>query len=101
MASIQGLQKALDSKTFDPSDFTQDQLILVDELIKTGNLQGYGSINDVIKERAGAAVGVAQEKQKKIQPFQQATKEAGFEVERADLELVGDVSGSAFAMKIF
>ena len=97
MASIQGLQKALDNKTFDPSDFTQDQLILVDELIKTGNLQGYGSINDVIKERAGAAVGVAQEKQKKIQPFQQATKEAGFEVERADLELVGDVSGSAFA----
>ena len=97
MASIQGLQKALDSKTFDPSDFTQDQLILVDELIKTGNLKGYGSINDVIKERAGAAVGVAQEKQKKIQPFQQATKEAGFEVERADLELVGDVSGSAFA----
>ena len=39
MASIQGLQKALDSKTFDPSDFTQDQLILVDELIKTGNLK--------------------------------------------------------------
>jgi hypothetical protein len=64
MASIQGLQKALDSKTFDPNDFTQDQLILVDELIKSGNLQGYGSINDVIKERAGAAVGVAQEKQK-------------------------------------
>ena len=97
MATLQGLQKALDSKTFDPSDFTQDQLILVDELFKSGNLKGYGSINDVIKERAGAAVGVAQEKQKKIQPFQQATKEAGFEVERADLELVGDVSGSAFA----
>lgn len=97
MATLQGLQKALDNKTFDPSDFTQDQLILVDELFKSGNLQGYGSINDVIKERAGAAVGVAQEKQKKIQPFQQATKEAGFEVERADLELVGDVSGSAFA----
>ncbi len=97
MATIQGLQKALNNKTFDPNDFTQDQLVLVDELFKSGNLQGYGSINDVIKERAGAAVGVAQEKQKKIQPFQQATKEAGFEVTRADLELVGDVSGSAFA----
>ena len=61
MATLQGLQKALDNKTFDPSDFTQDQLILVDELFKSGNLKGYGSINDVIKERAGAAVGVAQE----------------------------------------
>lgn len=97
MATLQGLQKALDTKSFNPNDLTKDQLLLVDDLLQSGQLKGYGSVDEIVTERTGAARAIAGEKQKKLQPFQQATKEAGFEVERSDLELVGDVSGSAFA----
>ena len=97
MATLQGLQKAIDTKSFNPNDLTEDQLLVIDDLLKTGELKGYKSIDDIITERSGAASAIAGEKQKKLQPFQQATKEAGFEVERADLELVGDVSLGAYA----
>lgn len=97
MATLQGLQKAIDTKSFNPNDLTEDQLLVVDDLLRSGQLKGYGSVDEIITERSGAARAIAGEKQKKLQPFQQATKELGFEVERSDLELVGDVSGSAFA----
>ena len=97
MATLQGLQKAIDTKSFNPNDLTEDQLLVIDDLLKTGELKGYKSIDEIITERSGAASAIAGEKQKKLQPFQQATKEAGFEVERADLELVGDVSLGAYA----
>jgi len=92
MATIEGLQKALDNKTLDPSDFDNDQKIILDELLRSGNLKGYNSINEIIRERAGAAVDIARQKQAQINPFQKATKEAGFEITRADLETVGDLS---------
>jgi len=97
MATLQGLQKAIDTKSFNPNDLTEDQLLLVDDLLRSGQLKGYRSVDEIVAERSGAAKAIAGEKQKKLQPFQQATKELGFEVERSDLELVGDVSLSAFA----
>ena len=96
MASIQGLQKAINEKSFDPNVLSREQLLAVDELFKSGELTGYNSIDDLINERKFAAVSIAKEKEKKLSPFQAATKEAGFEITRADLEAVGDITGGVF-----
>ena len=96
MATIQGLQKAIDEKSFDPNVLSREQLLAVDELFKSGDLTGYNSIDDLIKERKSAAISIAKEKEKKLAPFQAATKEAGFEITRADLEAVGDIAGGVF-----
>ena len=59
MATLQGLQKAIDTKSFNPNDLTEDQLLVVDDLLRSGQLKGYGSVEEIITERSGAARAIA------------------------------------------
>lgn len=97
MATIQELQSRLDNKTFDPSKLNSDQRAAVDLAFEQGQLKGYKNVAEVEKERAIGAKLIAKEKEKKADPFKEATKGifpfTGEGVERSDLELVGDVTG--------
>lgn len=97
MATIQELQSRLDNKTFDPSKLNSDQRAAVDLAFEQGQLKGYKNVAEVEKERSIGAKLIAREKEKKADPFKEATKGifpfTGEGVERSDLELVGDVTG--------
>jgi hypothetical protein len=110
MATIAELQQRLDNKVFDPAKLTPEQRDAVDVAFQSGQLKGYGSVSEIEKERAIAARVIAGEKEKRDQPFTVATKgmipgtKEG--IERSDLELTGDIVGSAYfyikdAPKIF
>ena len=98
MATLQELQSRLDNKTFDPSKLNPDQRAAVDLAFEQGQLKGYKNVAEVEKERAIGAKLVAKEKEKKADPFKEATKGifpfTGEGIERSDLELVGDVTGT-------
>ena len=100
MATLQELQTRLDNKTFDPSALNKEQRVAVDNAFKSGQLKGYSSVSEIEKERNIASRVIAAEKEKKADPFKVATRgmipftDEG--VERSDLELAGDVTGSAF-----
>ena len=89
MASVKQIQEALDNKALDVRTLNDDQKFAVDALLKSGQLKGYGGINEVAAEQNAAMEILAAQKQKKLQPFETATG-----IGRADLELVGDVTGS-------
>lgn len=97
MATIQELQSRLDNKTFDPSKLNSDQRSAVDLAFEQGQLKGYKNVAEVEKERSIGAKLIAREKEKKADPFKEATKGifpfTGEGIERSDLELVGDVTG--------
>ena len=98
MATLQELQTRLDNKTFDPSALNEQQVAAVDLAFQQGKLKGYKNVAEVTKERDIGATLIAKEKELKADPFKTATKgkipftDEG--VERSDLELVGDVTGS-------
>jgi len=89
MATVKQIQEALDNKSLDVRTLNDDQKFAVDALLKSGQLKGYGGINEVAAEQNAAMEILAAQKQKKLQPFETATG-----IGRADLELVGDVTGS-------
>lgn len=97
MATIEELQSRLDNKTFDPSKLNPDQRAAVDLAFEQGQLKGYKNVAEIEKERKIGSVLIAKEKEKKADPFKEATKGifpfTGEGVERSDLELVGDVTG--------
>jgi hypothetical protein len=110
MATIAELQQRLDNKVFDPAKLTPEQRDAVDVAFQSGQLKGYNSVDEIERERAIAARVIAGEKEKRDQPFTVATKgmipgtKEG--IERSDLELTGDIAGSAYfyikdAPKIF
>ena len=100
MATLQELQERLDKKTFDPSQLDDAQRAAVDLAFESGELKGYNSVAEVEKERSLASQIIAGEKEKKDQPFTVATRgllpftKEG--IERADLELIGDVGSGAY-----
>ena len=97
MASIQALQKALDQKKIDTSTLNNDQLNALDKAFKSGELKGYDSVRDLRMEQGQAAEALATEKEEQLRPFQKATQgitPTGEGIERADFELIGDVTGS-------
>ena len=97
MASIQALQKALDNKQIDTSTLNNDQLNALDKAFKSGELKGYDSVRDLRMEQGMAAEALAAEKEEQLRPFQKATQgitPTGEGIERADFEMIGDVTGS-------
>lgn len=100
MATLQELQKRLDEKTFDPSQLSDEQRTAVDMAFESGQLKGYASVAEVEREREIGSKIIAAEKEKKADPFKVATRGifpfTGEGIERSDLELAGDVTGSAF-----
>ena len=97
MANIQALQKALDNKQIDTSTLNNDQLNALDKAFKSGELKGYDSVRDLRMEQGRAAETLAREKEEQLRPFQKATQgitPTGEGIERADFEMIGDVTGS-------
>jgi len=97
MASIQALQKALDQKKIDTSTLNSTQLNALDKAFKSGDLKGYKSVRELRMEQGRAAQTLATEKEKQLRPFKTATEgitPTGEGIERADFELIGDVTGS-------
>ena len=96
MASVQELQKALDSKQLDTSTLNKKQLRSLDKAFKAGVLTGYASVNELRTEQGMAAETLAGEKEKQLRPFQAATVSAIYPegIARADFEMVGDVTGN-------
>lgn len=89
MATIKEIQSALDNKSLDIRNLNDDQKFAVDALLKSGELKGYGGINEIAAEQNAAMEILAAQKQQKLEPFETATG-----IERKDLELVGDVTGT-------
>ena len=97
MAKIQELQKALDKKQIDTSTLNNDQLNALDKAFKSGELTGYADVRELRMEQGIAAQTLATEKEKQLRPFKTATEgitPTGEGIERADFELIGDVTGS-------
>jgi len=97
MANIEELQKALDNKALDTSKLDRVQKMAIDQAFKSGALTGYGSIQELQIEQGKAAETLAEQKEKELRPFQAATQgitPTGEGIERADFELIGDVTGS-------
>ena len=96
MADIKKLQEALDKKAIDTSTLNRQQLGALDKAFKQGILKGYNSVSELQHEQGGAAETLATEKEKQLRPFQEATKSVIYPegIERADFEMVGDVTGN-------
>ena len=96
MADIKKLQEALDKKAVDTSKLNRQQLGALDKAFKEGILTGYNSVSELQHEQGGAAETLATEKEKQLRPFQAATVSAIYPegIERADFEMVGDVTGN-------
>src|SRR6056300_1128920 len=97
MATYEELQKRLDNKTFDTSKLNPEQRSAVDLALQSGKLKGYASVDEIERERTIGSKIVAREKEKRAQPFTEATRgispfsDEG--ITRSDLELTGDVAG--------
>src|SRR5210317_979058 len=97
MATYEELQKRLDNKTFDSSKLNAEQRSAVDLALQSGKLKGYTSVDEIERERTIGSKLVAREKEKRAQPFTEATRgispfsDEG--ITRSDLELTGDVAG--------
>ena len=97
MATYEELQTRLDNKTFDTSKLNPEQRSAVDLALQSGKLKGYASVDEIERERAIGSKLVAKQKEKRAQPFTEATKgispfsDEG--ITRSDLELTGDVAG--------
>ena len=96
MADIKTLQEALDNKKIDTSKLNRKQLGALDKAFKEGILKGYNSVSELQHEQGGAAETLATEKEKQLRPFQAATVSPIYPegIERADFEMVGDVTGN-------
>jgi len=97
MASIQELQKALDNKQIDTSTLNNKQLNALDKAFKSGELKGYDGVGELRMEQGRAANILAREKEEQLRPFQKATQgitPTGEGIERADFEMIGDITGS-------
>jgi len=97
MATYEELQTRLDNKTFDTSKLNPEQRSAVDLALQSGKLKGYASVDEIERERTIGSKLVAREKEKRAQPFTEATRgispfsDEG--ITRSDLELTGDVAG--------
>lgn len=96
MATLRELQKQLDDKSLDPSKLSRKQRLILDELIKRGDLKG-PSMREVQAERGKAAQSIAREKSFYADPIAAALDAEDnpyFIKGRSTAELAGDVSAS-------
>ena len=94
--SVQKLQNLLDTKQFDPSSLTRDQVFEMDTLFENGVLTGYTNTADIARERNVASRSIAVEAERADRPIEAATQGPPVikEVNRSTFELVGDITGS-------
>ena len=89
MATVQELQNAIDLKKLDVNKLNDQQKGAIDVLLQKGDLKGYNSVREIEVEQEAAREIIASKEQQRLEPFQTATG-----IERKDLELVGDVTGT-------
>ena len=89
MSTLEKLQEALDNKTLNTDKLSEDQKIIIDELIRQKKLKG--PTTDQLSELRGAARRKAARKKEFLQDPLRTTG-----VGQPTYELVGDVSGSIF-----
>lgn len=87
---INNLQKKLDSNTINPNDLTDDQRMIIDELIRRGELKG-PTMGQLGEMRQGATEEIVSEKEFLQDPLKAATG-----VGQPTYELTGDIAGSIF-----
>tara|TARA_E500000331_G_scaffold329239_1_gene349642 strand:- start:6693 stop:9809 length:3117 start_codon:yes stop_codon:yes gene_type:complete len=87
---INNLQKKLDSNTINPNDLTNDQRLIIDELIRRGELKG-PTMGQLGEMRQGATEEIVSEKEFLQDPLKAATG-----VGQPTYELTGDIAGSIF-----
>ena len=90
MSTLQKLQKKLDDKTLNPSEFSDEQKVIIDALIDSGKLKG-PKMGDLMDMREGAREEVVSEKE-----FLQDPLKASTGVGLSTYELTGDIIGSIF-----
>ena len=94
MATIDEIQKRLDNNTLDPSSLTEEQRIIIDELINRGRLKG-PTMSELSEKRDVARTEVAREKQFTAEPIASAlAAEDSFFKGRPTAVLAGDLTGS-------
>jgi len=89
MATVQELQNAIDLKKLDVTQLNDQQKGAIDVLFQKGDLKGYNNVKEIEVEQEAAREIIASKEQQRLEPFQTATG-----IERRDLELVGDVTGT-------
>jgi len=89
MATVQELQNAIDLKKLDVTQLNDQQKGALDVLFQKGDLKGYNNVREIEVEQEAAREIIASKEQQRLEPFQTATG-----IERRDLELVGDVTGT-------
>ena len=89
MATVQELQNAIDLKKLDVTQLNDQQKGAIDVLFQKGDLKGYNNVREIEVEQEAAREIIASKEQQRLEPFQTATG-----IERRDLELVGDVTGT-------
>ena len=94
--SVQKLQNLIDTKQFDPSSLTRDQVFEMDTLFENGVLTGYKNTSEIARERNVARQSIAVEAERADRPIEAATQGTPVikEVNRSTFELVGDITGS-------
>ena len=106
MTTIADLQKQLDNKSLDPNKLNKKQKVIIDELIKRGDLKG-PSMDELQTERAGAARDVATMDEAVKNPIGVRLQQTGSSLDgRSEAVLAGDLIGSitpyvAMRKKIF
>ena len=106
MTTIADLQKQLDNKSLDPNKLNKKQKVIIDELIKRGDLKG-PSMSELQSQRAGAARDVATMDEAVKNPIGVRLQQTGSSLDgRSEAVLAGDLIGSitpyvAMRKKIF
>jgi hypothetical protein len=94
MSTIDEIQKKLDNNTLDPNSLTEEQRIIIDELINRGRLKG-PTMSELSEKRDVARTEVAREKQFTAEPLASAlAAEDSFFKGRPTAVLAGDLTGS-------
>jgi hypothetical protein len=94
MSTIDEIQKKLDNNTLDPNSLTEEQKLIIDELINRGRLTG-PTMSELSQKREIATAEVAREKAFTEDPIGMAlAAEDSFFKGRPTAVLAGDLTGS-------
>ena len=84
MSELSKVQKAIDEKRIDTRSLNKDQKLALDNAFKTGDLSGYGGVEEYEKLINLGAMSVAQGKLKRLKPLESSTG-----ITRGDVVLAG------------
>lgn len=101
MAIVERLQKEITEKSFNPRNYTEEQLGVIDDMLKEGVIQG-PRMNEILTEFQATGEQLAREKEFAKDPLGVALKDksilqgelTGLVPTRAGSELIGDLTGS-------